>query len=82
VFKCLSTRPAGKPKIGWEEDVKADVKKMKVPNWKITVQDRIKWKGVVELYTSCSVKIEEVFKCTVPQINATCCELDSPALNN
>jgi hypothetical protein len=23
-------------------------KKMKVPNWKIIVQDRTKWKGVVE----------------------------------
>jgi hypothetical protein len=38
----------GRPKIRWEEDVKADIK-MKVPNWKITAQDRTKWKGVVEM---------------------------------
>jgi hypothetical protein len=43
-----SWKPMGRPKIRWEEDVKADLKKMKVPNWKITVQDRTKWKGVVE----------------------------------
>jgi hypothetical protein len=45
-WKPLGTRPVGRPKIRW--NVKADVKKMKVPNWKITVQDRTKWKGVVE----------------------------------
>jgi hypothetical protein len=47
-WKPLSTRPVGRQKIRWEEDVKADIKKMKVPNWKITVQDRTMWKGVVE----------------------------------
>jgi hypothetical protein len=30
------------------EDVKADVRKMKVPNWNTIVQNRTKWKGVVE----------------------------------
>jgi hypothetical protein len=29
-------------------DVKADIRKMRVPNWKTIVQDRTKWKGVVE----------------------------------
>jgi hypothetical protein len=47
-WKPLSTRPVGRPEIRWEEDVKADIKKMKVPNWKVTVQDRTMWKGVVE----------------------------------
>jgi hypothetical protein len=47
-WKPLCKRPVGRPKIRWEEDVKADNKKMKVPNWKITVQNRTKCKGVVE----------------------------------
>jgi hypothetical protein len=38
----------GRPKTRWEEDVEADIKKMKVPKRKIIVQDRTKWKGVVE----------------------------------
>jgi hypothetical protein len=38
----------GRPKTRWEDDVKVDIMKMKVPDWKITVQDRTKWKGVVE----------------------------------
>jgi hypothetical protein len=47
-WKPLGTGPVTRPKIQREEDVKADIKKMKVPNWKITVQDRSKWKGVAE----------------------------------
>jgi hypothetical protein len=37
-----------RPKTRWEQDVKADIRKMKVPNWKTIVQDRAKWKGMVE----------------------------------
>jgi hypothetical protein len=47
-WKPLGTRPVGRPKARWEEDVKADIRKMKVPTWKTIVQDRTKWKGVVE----------------------------------
>jgi hypothetical protein len=48
LWKPLGARPVGTPKTRWEEDVKADIKKMKVPNWKITIQDITKWKGVAE----------------------------------
>jgi hypothetical protein len=47
-WKPLGTSPVGRPKTRWEEDVKAEIMKMKVPNWKTIVQDRTKWKGVVE----------------------------------
>jgi hypothetical protein len=47
-METIRYKPVGRPKIRWEEDVKADIKKMEVPNWKITVQDRTKRKGVVE----------------------------------
>jgi hypothetical protein len=38
----------GSLKTFWEDDVKTDIKKMKAPDWKVTVQDRTKWKGVFE----------------------------------
>ena len=39
--------PMGRPKIRWEEDVKIDIQRLKVPNWKTVVQERGKWKEVV-----------------------------------
>jgi hypothetical protein len=36
------------PKIRWEDDVRKDIQKLKVPNWKILVQDRRRWKELVE----------------------------------
>jgi len=41
-------RPTGRPKIRWEDDVKKDIQRLKVPNWKTFVQDRRRWKEVVE----------------------------------
>jgi len=46
-WKLITKRPMGRPKIQWEVDVKKDIQRLKVPNWKTTVQDR-RWKGVVE----------------------------------
>jgi len=40
-------RPTGRPKTRWEDDVRKDIEKSKVPNWKILVQDR-RWKELVE----------------------------------
>ena len=45
-WKPISKRPIGRPKIRWEDDVKEDIQRLKVPNWKILVQDRRKWKEV------------------------------------
>ena len=36
--------PTGKPKIRWRDDVRKDIQKLKVPNWKILAQDRRGWK--------------------------------------
>jgi len=36
----------GRPKICWEDDVKKDIQRLKVPNWKTFVQDRRRWKEV------------------------------------
>ena len=32
----------------WEDDVRKDTQKSKVPNWKTLVQDSIRWKESVE----------------------------------
>jgi len=46
-WKPISKRPTGRPKIHWEDDVKKDIQRLKVPNWKTLVQERGRWKEVV-----------------------------------
>jgi len=41
-------RPAGRPNSPWEDDVKNGVKEMKLMKWAEKVQDRVKWKEIVE----------------------------------
>jgi hypothetical protein len=47
-WKPISKRPIGRPKTRWEDDVRKDIQKLKVPNWKILVQKRRSWKELVE----------------------------------
>ena len=46
-WKPISKSPMGRPKIRWEDDVKKDIQRLKVPNWKTLVQDKRRWKEVV-----------------------------------
>jgi hypothetical protein len=39
-------RIAGRPKIGWENDVKEVARIMKINNWTKCIQDRVKWRAV------------------------------------
>src|SRR5215468_2732991 len=50
IFKWnpLTKRSQGRPKYRWEVNIKQDICQMKVKNWIICVQDRGKWKEVVE----------------------------------
>jgi len=60
-WKTLTGRPAGRPKSRWE-DVRDDLKKMKLMNWAEQVQDPLKWKVLSRrprLYQSCSAIEEE-----------------------
>jgi hypothetical protein len=43
-WKPISKRPMGRPKIRWKDDVKKDIQRLEVPNWKTLVQDRRRWK--------------------------------------
>jgi len=47
-WKLFTGRPAGRPKSRWEDDVRNDLKKMKLMKWAEHVQDRLKWKDIVE----------------------------------
>jgi hypothetical protein len=47
-WKPISKRPTGRPKTRWEDDVKKDILKLKVPNWRTLVQGRRRWKELVE----------------------------------
>jgi len=47
-WKPFTGRPVGRTKSRWEDDVRNDLKKMKLIKWTEQVQVRLKWKGVVE----------------------------------
>jgi hypothetical protein len=47
-WKPISWRPIGRPKTRWENKVRKDIQKLKVPNWKTLVQDSRRWKEFVE----------------------------------
>ena len=50
IFKLnpLTKRPRGKPKYRWEDNIIQDLGQMKIKNWFTCVQDRAKWKDVIE----------------------------------
>jgi hypothetical protein len=41
-------RSLGRPKNRWEDDVKSDITRMEITNWKDCIRNRIKWKKLVE----------------------------------
>ena len=45
----LATRPRGRPKYRWEDNITQDLGQIKLKNWLNCVQDRAKWKDVVEI---------------------------------
>jgi hypothetical protein len=44
----MGTRPVGRPRQRWQEDVMEDLKKLKIKNWKETDKDRRTWRDLVE----------------------------------
>jgi hypothetical protein len=47
-WKPISKKPKGRPKTCWEDNVKKDIVKLKVPNWRTLVQDISRWNKLVE----------------------------------
>jgi hypothetical protein len=47
-WKPFASRPKGRPKKRWKDDVRMDLQKMKIKNWKRSVLDRNLWRTIVE----------------------------------
>jgi hypothetical protein len=47
-WKPFASRPIGRPKNIWEDDVRKDLKTMKIKNWKKSVLDRNSLSAIVE----------------------------------
>jgi hypothetical protein len=47
-WKPMSKRPIGRPETRWEDDVLGDIRSLNVNNWKKVLQDRDRWREVVE----------------------------------
>jgi hypothetical protein len=47
-WKPMGTRPVGKPRQRWQENVMEDLKKLKVKNWKKATKDRRIWTDLAE----------------------------------
>ena len=47
-WKTLAKRSKGRPKYRLENNIKQDICQLKITNWTVCVQDRGKWKHVVE----------------------------------
>jgi len=42
------TRQKGRPRLRWEDDVRNNLRKIRVKNWKQRVQERKQWKDIIE----------------------------------
>jgi hypothetical protein len=47
-WKPMGTRPIGRPRQRWQEDVMEDLKKLEIKNWKETAKDRKAWRDLAE----------------------------------
>ena len=47
-WEPMLTRPLGRPKNRWENNIIHDMKKLKIKNWTSCIQDHNKWKLYVE----------------------------------
>jgi len=44
----MGTRPVGRTKQQWQENVMKELKKLKVKNWKKVAKDRRTWRDLAE----------------------------------
>jgi hypothetical protein len=47
-METIHKKTSRKTKSRWEDDVREDLKKMKLIKWVYQAQDRFKWKAIVE----------------------------------
>jgi hypothetical protein len=47
-WKPMGTRPVGRPRQRWQEDVIEDLKKLNIENWQETAKERSTWRQLAE----------------------------------
>jgi hypothetical protein len=47
-WKLYATRLKGRPRVRWEDDVRNDLRKTGVNNWKQRKQERKQWEEITE----------------------------------
>ena len=57
-WKPYATRLKGRPRVRWEDDVRNDLRKMGVTNWKQRTQERKQWKEIIEQAKTKSCRAE------------------------
>jgi hypothetical protein len=58
--KPLTKRSQGRPKYRWEDNIKQDICQIKIKNWIACVQDRGKWKEVVEKAKTSNYEVQRL----------------------
>jgi len=46
--KPYKTRPVGRPRLRWMDQVEEDQRRMKITDWRVKIEDRQVWNRIVE----------------------------------
>jgi len=47
-WKPYKTRPVGRPRLRWMDQVEEDLRRMKITDWRVKIEDRQVWNRIVE----------------------------------
>jgi len=47
-WKPYKTRPIGRPRLRWMDQVEEDLRRMKITGWRVKIEDRQVWDRIVE----------------------------------
>jgi len=47
-WKPNKTRPVGRPRLRWMDQVEEDLRRMKIIGWRVKIEDRQVWNRIVE----------------------------------